>query len=95
MLKKPPGFKSTEAHSSLIFTAPLLLYVGLRWRVAVGKGQGLVEFLDLTGFNSLLFFFQEVAQLELLCKQLYESQDANQMSEAEKALVNFQNSSDR
>ena len=31
----------------------------------------------------------------MLCKQLYESQDANQMSEAEKALVNFQNSNDR
>ena len=40
-------------------------------------------------------FFQEVCQLEVLCKQLYESQDANQMSEAEKALVNFQNSNDR
>jgi len=39
--------------------------------------------------------FQEVQQLEVLCKQLYESQDPNQMSEAEKALVNFQNSSDR
>jgi hypothetical protein len=40
-------------------------------------------------------WLQEVCQLEVLCKQLYESQDANQMSEAEKALVNFQNSSDR
>ena len=33
--------------------------------------------------------------MEGLCKQLYESRDANQRSEAEKALVNFQNSTDR
>lgn len=33
-------------------------------------------------------------QLELLCKQLYESQDASQRAEAEKALVGFQNAPD-
>ena len=33
-------------------------------------------------------------QLEVLCKQLYESQNANRRSEAEKALMTFQNSSD-
>jgi len=32
--------------------------------------------------------------LELLCKQLYESQDASQRAEAEKALVGFQNAPD-
>ncbi|XP_046385116.1 exportin-7 isoform X2 [Ischnura elegans] len=36
----------------------------------------------------------EVQQLELLCKQLYESQDPNQRIEAEKALVGFQNAPD-
>ncbi|XP_040573298.1 exportin-7 isoform X1 [Lepeophtheirus salmonis] len=36
----------------------------------------------------------EVQQLEVLCKQLYESQEASLRSEAEKALVNFQNSPD-
>ena len=38
---------------------------------------------------------QEVQRLEVLCKQLYESQDAAARSEAEKALVTFQNSGDR
>ena len=38
---------------------------------------------------------QEVVQLEVLCKQLYESQDASRRTEAEKALVTFQNASDR
>ncbi|KAI4504691.1 hypothetical protein M0802_000241 [Mischocyttarus mexicanus] len=37
---------------------------------------------------------QEVRQLELLCKQLYESQDAAHRAEAEKALVAFQNAPD-
>lgn len=37
---------------------------------------------------------QEVRQLELLCKQLYESQDSAHRAEAEKALVNFQNAPD-
>ncbi|XP_074108338.1 ran-binding protein 16 isoform X1 [Cotesia typhae] len=37
---------------------------------------------------------QEVQQLELLCKQLYESQDAAHRAEAEKALVGFQNAPD-
>lgn len=37
---------------------------------------------------------QEVRQLELLCKQLYESQDSNHRAEAEKALVGFQNAPD-
>lgn len=40
------------------------------------------------------FSFQEVHQLELLCKQLYESQDSTQRVEAEKALVGFQNAPD-
>lgn len=34
-------------------------------------------------------------RLEVLCKQLYESQDASARSEAEKGLVTFQNSGDR
>lgn len=37
---------------------------------------------------------QEVRQLELLCKQLYESQDSAHQAEAEKALVAFQNAPD-
>lgn len=37
---------------------------------------------------------QEIRQLELLCKQLYESQDGAIRSEAEKALVVFQDSPD-
>ncbi|XP_043270659.1 exportin-7 isoform X2 [Venturia canescens] len=37
---------------------------------------------------------QEVRQLELLCKQLYESQDSAHRAEAEKALVGFQNAPD-
>lgn len=35
----------------------------------------------------------EVPELEVLCKQLYESQDSHTRSQAEKALVTFQNSS--
>jgi exportin-7 len=38
--------------------------------------------------------FQEVQQLELLCKQLYESANSAVRAEAEKALVNFQNAPD-
>ncbi|XP_077291179.1 ran-binding protein 16 isoform X2 [Arctopsyche grandis] len=37
---------------------------------------------------------QEVRQIELLCKQLYEAQDATLRQEAEKALVGFQESND-
>ena len=37
---------------------------------------------------------EEVRQLEALCKQLYASQDASRMTEAEKALVSFQNAGD-
>ena len=37
---------------------------------------------------------QEVIRLESLCKELYESQDAGVRTEAEKALVAFQNSPD-
>ncbi|XP_046431531.1 exportin-7 isoform X1 [Neodiprion fabricii] len=37
---------------------------------------------------------QEVRQLELLCKQLYESHDSGHRAEAEKALVGFQNAPD-
>lgn len=38
----------------------------------------------------ITFEFQEIQQLELLCKHLYESNDQVQRAEAEKALVNFQ-----
>ena len=37
---------------------------------------------------------QELAQLELLCKQLYETTDANVRSEAEKTLIQFASSPD-
>ena len=48
-------------------------------------------------FQIFNFFFRNkmVERLEVLCKQLYESQDAAARSEAEKALVTFQNSGDR
>ena len=42
----------------------------------------------------LITMLQEVIQVEALCKQLYESQDASVRTEAEKALVAFQNSPD-
>lgn len=48
----------------------------------------------LFNFVVLFLFLQEVQQLELLCTQLYESQDPNIRVEAEKALVVFQNSPD-
>lgn len=41
-----------------------------------------------------MVIFQEVRQLELLCKQLYESQNPENRAEAEKALVGFQNAPD-
>lgn len=37
---------------------------------------------------------QVLCRLEALCKELYESSDASVRCEAEKALVNFQNSPD-
>ena len=54
------------------------------------------NFSSNTHFLYVNFFLeQEVQRLEVLCKQLYESQDAAARSEAEKALVTFQNSGDR
>lgn len=41
-----------------------------------------------------MYQIQEIQQLELLCKQLYESQDSAHRAEAEKALVGFQNAPD-
>ena len=41
-----------------------------------------------------VFLLQEVIRLESLCKELYTSQDAGVRTEAEKALVAFQNSPD-
>ena len=41
-----------------------------------------------------LLFLQELAQLEVLCKQLYETASTEQRTAAEKALVNFTNSPD-
>lgn len=42
-------------------------------------------------FHLFVFLFkQEVCQIELLCKQLYESQDAIIREQAEKAVVAFQ-----
>ena len=37
---------------------------------------------------------QELAQLEILCKQLYESSDAGLRGQAEKALISFTESPD-
>lgn len=44
--------------------------------------------------NSICRPEQELAQLELLCKQLYEATDTNNRSKAEAALVAFSTSSD-
>ena len=43
-------------------------------------------------FISVAVLSQQIAQLELLCQQFYESMDINVRSEAEKALVNFSDS---
>ena len=60
----------------------------------VGHGKSvLCSYPDPHGVTTLVSL-QEVRQLEVLCKQLYESQDANRRSEAEKALVTFQNATD-
>ena len=40
------------------------------------------------------YVLQELVQLELLCKQLYETGDANLRSEAEKTLIQFASSPD-
>ena len=45
-------------------------------------------------YSSLFSLLQEVIRLESLCKELYTSQDAGVRTEAEKALVAFQNSPD-
>ena len=50
--------------------------------------------LHVNPTNHLISCSQEVIRLEALCKELYESQDAGVRSEAEKALVAFQNSPD-
>jgi hypothetical protein len=44
--------------------------------------------------NHKFYILQEIERLELLCKQLYESQDTAQRSEAEKALFLFQDDPD-
>ena len=44
--------------------------------------------------NIALQLTAQVSHLEVLCKQLYESQSASERSEAEKALVTFQNAPD-
>ncbi len=47
--------------------------------------------------RGVIFAFQlasQVSHLEVLCKQLYESQSASERSEAEKSLVSFQNSAE-
>ena len=44
--------------------------------------------------DDYLLLFQELAQLEVLCKQLYETSDTSVRSEAEKTLVQFANSPD-
>ena len=41
-------------------------------------------------FIPILLCIQEVHQLEILCKKLYESTNATERADAEKALVGFQ-----
>ncbi|CAG2055364.1 unnamed protein product, partial [Timema podura] len=50
--------------------------------------------LTISAGQPLSTSIPEVRQLELLCKQLYESQDSAHRAEAEKALVGFQNAPD-
>ena len=45
-------------------------------------------------FCIYILLFQDLLQLENLCKQLYETADGNVRAEAEKALVSFANSPD-
>uniref|UniRef100_A0A670ZEC6 Exportin 7 n=1 Tax=Pseudonaja textilis TaxID=8673 RepID=A0A670ZEC6_PSETE len=54
-----------------------------------------VHLQDAPNPNSILFgLFQSLAQLENLCKQLYETTDTTTRLQAEKALVEFTNSPD-
>lgn len=48
----------------------------------------------LLTLNSFWSVFQSLAQLEILCKQLYETTDTTTRLQAEKALVEFTNSPD-
>jgi len=50
--------------------------------------------LFLLPLNSCGSLFQSLAQLEILCKQLYETTDTTTRLQAEKALVEFTNSPD-
>uniref|UniRef100_A0A8C1L6P0 Exportin 7 n=1 Tax=Cyprinus carpio TaxID=7962 RepID=A0A8C1L6P0_CYPCA len=51
-------------------------------------------FVFLLTLNSCVSLFQSLAQLEILCKQLYETTDTTTRLQAEKALVEFTNSPD-
>ena len=51
----------------------------------------IIALIEYTLFNAKMFYFcfQEIAQLEVLCKQLYETGDSSLRAEAEKTLVQF------
>uniref|UniRef100_T1JH36 Gamma-tubulin complex component 2 n=1 Tax=Strigamia maritima TaxID=126957 RepID=T1JH36_STRMM len=53
-----------------------------------------MELMKVLGVMKTEMADEQVTQLELLCKQLYESTDASQRTEAEKTLVNFANNPD-
>lgn len=53
-----------------------------------------VCYFCLTNYIIYLFFKQEIQQLEILCKQLYEATDTSIRADAEKRLVTFVNSPD-
>lgn len=73
--------------------------VATSWPKQNGRTGKLSENFDIftqinTFFSNIFTFLQDIAQLELLCKQLYEAADATARKNAEKALVNFTSSPD-
>lgn len=59
-------------------------------------GNGILIVNGIAEYDDQMYeiLFQDIQQLELLCKQMYQAQDSSIRSEAEKALVAFQDSCD-
>ena len=58
----------------------------------IGYGKSILSALQHKLFSSDFYIIitQEVCRLEVLCKNLYESTNATERADAEKALVGFQ-----
>lgn len=54
----------------------------------------IVEIINIAYVLQLFIIYQEIQQLEILCKQLYEATDVVLRSNAEKTLVQFVSSQD-